>query len=221
MAILAIDTSGDGCGTALADENGQILATLVTPMRRGHAEALLPQIHATLAEAGLTLAGLQAIAVARGPGSFTGLRVGLATAQGLALGLGIPAIGIDGFSALRAGLTVPAGHTLVLALDSRRDDPFVQIEAADGHLLLAAQPLLPTDVSHYLPVGPVLLAGTAPASLHTALAGHPVSERPGGPDISVLARFAAHLWRLGAPWPPATPLYLRAPDVTVAPTSPR
>jgi tRNA threonylcarbamoyladenosine biosynthesis protein TsaB len=219
MAILAIDTSGDGCGTALVSSDGALLAQQVAPMRRGHAEALMPQIETLLAQAGRRMGDLKAIGVVRGPGSFTGLRVGLAAAQGLALGLGIPAIGVDGFAAVRAGLPALDGQTLVLALESRREDPFVQIELASGAVLLPAQPLLPAALQAHLPDGPIVLAGTAVELLHAHLDGRVVRVCAGGVDILAVARLAAQLWQTGTPWPAATPLYLRAPDVTLA--SPR
>ncbi len=72
-------------------------------MQRGHAEALFPMIEALLADAGASYGDLTRIAICTGPGSFTGLRVGVAAARGLALGLGIPAIGVTRFQALAEG----------------------------------------------------------------------------------------------------------------------
>ena len=72
-------------------------------MERGHAEALMPMLDAVLAEAGAGYRDLTRIAVCTGPGSFTGIRIGIAAARGLALGLGVPAIGITRLEALAAG----------------------------------------------------------------------------------------------------------------------
>lgn len=95
--ILAIDTSAGQCAIALL---GDRVWQRAEPMQRGHAEALFPMIDDLLAEANAAYADLTRIAVCTGPGSFTGIRVGVAAARGLSLGLGIPAIGITRFEAL-------------------------------------------------------------------------------------------------------------------------
>lgn len=98
--ILAIDTSAGQCAVALS---GERTWTRAEPMTRGHAEALFPLIDRILAEAGVSYADLTRIAVCTGPGSFTGLRVGIAAARGLALGCDIPVIGVSRFAALAEG----------------------------------------------------------------------------------------------------------------------
>ncbi|MEM9761171.1 MAG: tRNA (adenosine(37)-N6)-threonylcarbamoyltransferase complex dimerization subunit type 1 TsaB, partial [Pseudomonadota bacterium] len=102
--ILAIDTSANRCAVALVAE-GQALSTRAERMDRGHAERLFPMVREVLAEAGADVSTVERLAVCTGPGSFTGLRVGVAAARGLALGRGIPAIGITRFQALAAMLT--------------------------------------------------------------------------------------------------------------------
>ena len=96
--ILGIDTSAGQCAIALVD--GARTWTRAEEMTRGHAERLFPMIEDLLAEAGAGAADLSRVAVCTGPGSFTGLRVGVAAARGLALGCGIPAIGVTRFEAL-------------------------------------------------------------------------------------------------------------------------
>lgn len=102
--ILGIDTSGAQCAVALviAAADGERVVSRAEPMQRGHAEALMPMIEAVLAEAGAGFPDLLRIAVCTGPGSFTGIRVGVAAARGLALGLGVPAIGVGRLEALAA-----------------------------------------------------------------------------------------------------------------------
>ncbi|MEM1297764.1 MAG: tRNA (adenosine(37)-N6)-threonylcarbamoyltransferase complex dimerization subunit type 1 TsaB [Pseudomonadota bacterium] len=95
--ILGIDTSAGQCAVALV---GDWVWARSEAMQRGHAEALFPMIEAVLAEAGVGYADLTRVGVCTGPGSFTGIRVGVAAARGLALGCGIPAIGITRFEAL-------------------------------------------------------------------------------------------------------------------------
>lgn len=112
-ATLGFDTSGGWVRTALV-RDGRLLAARDLPMARGQGEALLPALEDTLAEAGLDWADLAAIGVGIGPGNFTGIRLSTAAARGLALGLAIPAIGIDRFEAL--ALDGPALPVAVPAL---------------------------------------------------------------------------------------------------------
>ena len=103
MLTLGIDTSADCCAVALHGDG--VVASASERMQRGHAERLMPMIDRLLDEAGVGYADLTRIAVCTGPGSFTGLRVGIAAARGLALGLGIPTVGVDRFAVAASGAT--------------------------------------------------------------------------------------------------------------------
>ena len=92
--LLAIDTSGDTASLALFD-GGQPLAELTWQCHRNHSTELLPRLNQLLEQNGLETGSITAIAVALGPGSYNGLRVGLATAKGLALSLGVPLVGLS------------------------------------------------------------------------------------------------------------------------------
>ncbi|MEM9059591.1 MAG: tRNA (adenosine(37)-N6)-threonylcarbamoyltransferase complex dimerization subunit type 1 TsaB [Pseudomonadota bacterium] len=142
--ILAIDTSADRCAVALLGDSGNYQRA--EPMQRGHAEALFPMIDAVLRDAGVGLERISKIAVCTGPGSFTGLRVGIAAARGLSLGLKVPAVGITSFAALAAGHSLPA----TVRLPGRRGqiycqsfqpgptadgDPWIEDGAADDHIV--------------------------------------------------------------------------------------
>jgi tRNA threonylcarbamoyl adenosine modification protein YeaZ len=118
--ILAFDTSAARCAAALVS-GGRVLAARDEATDRGHVERLLPMIEALLAEAGAGWGDLDGIAVCTGPGNFTGLRVAVATARGLALALGVPAVGVTAFEALAA----PDGPAAV-AIEDRRGTVFVQ-----------------------------------------------------------------------------------------------
>ncbi|MBZ0141385.1 MAG: tRNA (adenosine(37)-N6)-threonylcarbamoyltransferase complex dimerization subunit type 1 TsaB, partial [Pseudorhodoplanes sp.] len=86
MRVLAIDTALEACAAALLDtKRGALLASVSLPMTRGHAEALMPVIETVMRDSGLAFSDLDRIAVTTGPGSFTGLRVGIAAARGIAL----------------------------------------------------------------------------------------------------------------------------------------
>src|SRR3954463_520285 len=95
MLILAIDTALDACAAGVLDtEAGRMIAQESQSMKRGHAEALMPLIARVIEASGLGFANLDRIAVTTGPGSFTGVRVGLSAARGIALAAGKPAVGI-------------------------------------------------------------------------------------------------------------------------------
>src|SRR5438270_7293238 len=130
--LLAIETAGSACSAAVM-RDGMTLASERRTMRHGHAEALLPMIERVVTAAGLRPSQLATIAVATGPGGFTGIRVGLAAAQGIALAAGARLVGVSSFAAVAAGLT-PSGddgrQRLLVALDSRRADLYVQLFAA-------------------------------------------------------------------------------------------
>ncbi len=125
--ILAFDTSAAYCAAALLSGD-QIIADVLVPMQKGQSEALLPIIEQVLAAAGKTWRDLTALAVGTGPGNFTGIRIAVATARGLALGLNIPAIGVTRLEALAYGQPRP----VTIIEDARRNEVYVQTFTADG-----------------------------------------------------------------------------------------
>ena len=115
MLILSIDTSESYCSCALVDtDGGETLACLEEPIGRGHAEHLMPQIRQCMADSRVSMSDLHRIVVAKGPGTFTGLRIGLSVARGFALGLSVPAIGVSSLQAQAASYpSAPIVHTLI------------------------------------------------------------------------------------------------------------
>lgn len=219
--ILAFDSSGGACSVAVAEAR-RVLAERQETMERGQAERLAPLIESTLRSAGRSLAELDAVAVTTGPGSFTGLRIGIAMAKGIAQALGLPLIGVASFDAVaRAARPGLAGPALCILLESRRAEVYLQLFAATGEprsepLALAPEELAPW-LSARLSGAPVRLAGDAAARLADGLAGAGVAATlsgVGGPSARFVAEIAADRLAAGCLAAPVEPLYLRPPDVT-------
>jgi tRNA threonylcarbamoyladenosine biosynthesis protein TsaB len=222
--ILALDAAGAACSVAVWAEDG-IRAQAAVAMARGQSERLIPMIEEVMAEADLDYGEIDAIAVTRGPGGFTGVRIGLAAAQGLAIALARPLVGVSNFEALAASVRgVPAGSRLVAAIDSKRAEVYVQVFRRSGTGAAVAEKgpgaaVLEGDLASLLPSGPLLLVGDGAPRAATALraAGREVSLAPApGPCIAALAaRLAAARPLPGAVPDPPRPIYLRGPDVTL------
>jgi tRNA threonylcarbamoyladenosine biosynthesis protein TsaB len=119
--ILGFDTSAAHCAAALLSGD-RVIVSRVEPMEKGQAERLMPMLEEVLAEGGVGWRDLDALAVCTGPGNFTGVRIAVAAARGLALGLGVPAVGVTVFEARAAGLPLP----LTVIEDARRGEVYVQ-----------------------------------------------------------------------------------------------
>jgi len=132
--ILAFDTSAAHCAAALL-RGGEILISRCEPMRRGQAERLMPLLEEVLSEADCNWQDLNAIGVGIGPGNFTGIRISVSAARGLALGLEVPAVGVSGFDAL-AHMAPPAQ---IPAIPGPRDQVYVQLDGSDPSLLEQAE----------------------------------------------------------------------------------
>jgi tRNA threonylcarbamoyl adenosine modification protein YeaZ len=207
MRLLAIDTAWEASSVAVIDGERQVVRSEI--IGRGHAEILMQQIEAAMAEAGLGFADLDRIAVTTGPGSFTGLRIGIAAARGIALVTGKPAVGI-GVLAVHAAEA--AGTVPVLAvLAAGRGEVYGQRFAADGAALDEPRAASPEVFAASLERG-VVLAGSG---VDLVIAALPMDERPrvahrrSAPDVATLARRAA---RAPAGALPPRPLYIRPPD---------
>lgn len=123
MRVLALDTATAGCSVAACDGEA-VLAQRCEAMRTGQAERIVPMLADVTAEAGWSFADPQLVAVTLGPGSFTGIRAGLAAARALALAAGLPAIGVSTLEAMAA--TVPAGRGVVCVVAGRQGSVFAQ-----------------------------------------------------------------------------------------------
>jgi tRNA threonylcarbamoyladenosine biosynthesis protein TsaB len=183
VRILAFDTSASACSVGLwqgePGTGGGLVAVRHEARRHGHAEVLMPMISAVLAEAGHRLAMLDRIAVTVGPGAFTGLRIGLAAARGLALAGGLPLVGLTSLAVLAAGLPAAVPGLRLIAIDSRREELFVQLFAGDARVMSAPAMVRPEAVPALLPVdGAIIVAGDGAA---VGWGGAPPPGLPAGP----------------------------------------
>lgn len=209
MRILAFDTTMNACAVALWTD-GDVVAQRVEAMTHGQAEALLPAIESTLAAAGVTYADLDRIAVTTGPGSFTGVRVGLATARGLGLAAGLPVIGIGTAEVLAAHVRRTEGPAdVTIVIDARRADVYTQRFDTQGLPLTDAACVLPAAVTAD---GNALLAGDAVARVAAQWPSPPRTLELSYADPVDLAALAA---ARPAEGPPPAPLYVRPPDAAV------
>jgi tRNA threonylcarbamoyladenosine biosynthesis protein TsaB len=196
MLVLALDTAGPDCAAALAreDEGGfRVLARRSERLGRGHAERLLPMVGEILRESRLTYADLQRIAVTTGPGSFTGVRVGLAAARALALALDIPAVGVGSLDALmRGALPGRADGSVAALLDARRGEVYAMArDIASRAVLLEPIAASPETIAARLGAmrKPLVLTG-AGAPLVLAALGEATAEIAGTSDVADIAEVA-------------------------------
>ncbi len=204
---MALDTTAGACSVALW-RDGEVVAHRCEPMARGHAEALVPMMQAVLAETGWTVASLDAVGVTVGPGAFTGLRIGLSAARGVALAASIPAVGVGSLEALAhgTGAAERVGRVVAAVLDTKRGDLYAQLFESD--LTPITRPSVATAEAvrarladrDVLSVGDGAVPGAVPASA------------PPWPDAEAVAALAARrLAEDPTPGPPR-PLYLREPE---------
>ncbi|MFI7127671.1 tRNA (adenosine(37)-N6)-threonylcarbamoyltransferase complex dimerization subunit type 1 TsaB [Nonomuraea sp. NPDC050153] len=205
MLVLAFDTATPAVTAALHDGE-RVLAEHTTIDARRHGELLVPTIERVLHEAGAALRDVTAIVAGSGPGPYTGLRVGLMTAQGLATTLGVPAYGVCTLDAVAygSGLAEP----FLAATDARRKEVF-WARYADMRTRIDG-PFVdrPADV----PVAGLPVVG-AGAGLYPEILGE--SDAPPYPYAGALAALAAERLAQGTPLDPPRPIYLRRPDAVV------
>lgn len=181
--------------------DNQVLALQAEAMQRGQDARLMPLVLETMATAGVDFPTLDRIAATTGPGSFTGIRIGLAAARGIGLAAGKPVIGIDRFRIYRTF----AAASLMIILESRRAELFVQIDRD------APQMWTKNQIADYLTAHPDThltgdCAALFPNSFHTSLSC---------PEVQLCAALATQVDATDPAFIPR-PYYLRAPDVTLA-----
>jgi tRNA threonylcarbamoyl adenosine modification protein YeaZ len=214
MRVLAIDTALEACSAAVLDTEHGKVASESLPMVRGHAEALIPLIGRVMQQADMPFDALDRIAVTTGPGSFTGLRVGIAAARGIALAAGKPAFGLTTLAAYAAPYLAEDDKTgVVVAIDARHQHVYLQVFGPGGHVVAAPRIASIADAVQAAANGPFRIVGTGADMLANAWAPHQplplLVDNRRAPDIVWVGRLAvAATETAGGP----KPLYLRAPD---------
>jgi tRNA threonylcarbamoyladenosine biosynthesis protein TsaB len=207
MMLLAIDTAGVDCSAAVYDASQEkILSSVTERIGKGHAERLMAIIDDVLETAGVALSDITRIAVTIGPGSFTGIRVGVAAARGFALSLSADAVGVTTLSVMaRAYMAQDATRPVIAAMDAKRNEIYAQVFGADGAALTEAAAISLEDLRHLAQIHGAAVTGTALA----LLAGEIAASEPDRFDIAMVARIGAEAQPDAAR---PKPLYLRGPD---------
>lgn len=215
MLVLAIDTALDTCAAAVLDTDTKaVIAQETLPMKRGHAEALMPLIARVMDLSRIAYLDLDRIAVTTGPGSFTGLRVGISAARGIALAANKPVVGLTTLSAYVAPLVAERSTLpIIAAIDARHDHVYFQVVAGNGAMLIRPAVVPIEETFRAARFGAVRIVGNAariladrwPAQMESPSL---VDPQP-GPDIAWVAWVGAATDPAAAP---AKPFYLRPPD---------
>jgi tRNA threonylcarbamoyl adenosine modification protein YeaZ len=215
MRVLAIDTALAACSAAVLDTSHvAVVASETLPMIRGHAEAVMPLIARVMDQAGVEFASLDRIAVTTGPGSFTGLRVGISAARGIALAAGKPAVGLSTLAGFAAPhIAADDDTTVVAAIDARHEHVYLQVFGAGGKTVVPPRIAPLREAVRAATASPARIVGSGAQLIAAAW---PKSEPPpmlveqlGAPDIGWIARLGA---AAAEGHGPPKPLYLRAPD---------
>jgi tRNA threonylcarbamoyl adenosine modification protein YeaZ len=214
LRVLAIDTALGACSVCVWQGGPEPLAQETLLMDRGHAEALLPMIDRVVSRVEGGFASLDRVAVTIGPGSYTGLRIGIAAARAIGLAAGIPVVGVATLSAFLAPLMAgKANGVLAAAVDAKHGQIYAQVVAAGGRTIIPPSLMPVRDVVRLLGSGPVNVSGSGSPMLAAEAWSHGiethVTEASLAPEIAWVAR-------LGALADPSQalpkPLYLRGPD---------
>ena len=214
MRVLGIDTALAACSAAVLDTSAGITATQTLDMGRGHAEALMPLVARVMDQAGIEFAEIDRVAVTTGPGSFTGLRVGISAARGIALAAGKPAVGLSTLAGFAAPLIAEDDNSnVVAAIDARHEHVYIQVFGPGGRTLVSPRIASLRDAvraaisgaARIIGSGAGLLAAAWPRGVEPPL----LVDKRSAPDIAWIARLGA---AAAEGHGPPRPLYLRAPD---------
>lgn len=197
MLILALDSAGSSC-SACVWRDGTVLAETSEPMERGQDQRLMPLLLELMQKANVTFPDLDRIAITRGPGSFTGLRIGLAAARGIGLAANKPVIGIDRFSIFYEQFKQP-GKDLLVVINSKRAELYCRFYPVNGP---ATEPNMMTEdeIANFL--------NDTPNAIRAG-------DNQPSPNESITCALLASRAPINDPATLPRPLYIRLPDVTV------
>jgi tRNA threonylcarbamoyladenosine biosynthesis protein TsaB len=212
MRVLAIDTALEACSCAVLDtaRREPMIARRSETMVRGHAEALVPLISDMMKDAGIAFASLDRFAVTTGPGSFTGLRVGISAARGFALAAQKPVVGLSTLAALAAPYIAEDDSVpVIVAIDARHNHVYLQAFAPGGRTAISPRIAPLQDAIRAADQAPARIVGSAAKAVAAGMTQQPilVDERRSA-EIAWVARLGAAADESAAP----RPLYLRAAD---------
>jgi tRNA threonylcarbamoyladenosine biosynthesis protein TsaB len=215
MRLLAIDTALAACSAAVLDTaKGDVIASETLPMTRGHAEAIIPLIARVMDQADIEFTDLDRIAVTVGPGSFTGLRVGISAARGISLAASRPAFGITTLAVFAAPyLATDDAVPVAAVIDARHEHVYLQVFGRGGRTLVAPRIASIPEAVRSASVAPTRIVGSAAKLLAAAWSANEPApklvEELAAPDIIWVARLGVTaIEGQGSP----KPLYLRTPD---------
>lgn len=208
MLILALDTTMAACSVAVVDtQSTDPLASEWQAMERGHAEAIAPMVARVMDAAGATFSAVGMIAVTAGPGTFTGVRIGLAMARGLGMALAKPVAGVDTLSAIAAN--APGGAPLLVVAEARNAEVYTALFDKDRRNDPAPAIVACNNAARHCPPGTWVIGTAADAVI--AASGRSDLRRGTWGDVPVAALFAPATFAI-MPAALPSPIYLRDPD---------
>lgn len=213
MKVLAFDTTTDACSAALWVDD-RIAAKRFEKLARGHVERLVPMVMEVMDDAATGFSDLDLVAVTRGPGTFTGVRIGLAAARGFAIATGLPVAGFSTLEVLANGVANAdrKGRGVIAAMDARRGQIYYQV--FDEDLAAMTEPAIAERADLTVPAGVWVVTGSG-SDAYAGMTGVVLCDGAKLPDASDLAALAARRFAADGTSLPSqapTPLYLRAPD---------
>lgn len=227
MIILALDAALSSCSAAVL-RDGEPVREIFEDRLRGHAERLVPMCQRACAAAAVSFDQITHIAVTRGPGTFTGVRIGLAAAKGLALALDVPLLGVTTLEVVARNAQTQMGRDpgrVAIVHDARRAEVYMQLFdlASDGPAALTPPAAVPLDQVEKIlrDAGVSALVGSGARLVADLLSPEVAAdmtfpEVPDQPNAATVSRLARERIMAGEIEPAVTPLYLRAPDAIAA-----
>lgn len=210
MKCLAVNTSTSELSVAVVDGE-RVLYTHTSAERRDQGNTLMSRIVESLQRSGLTYADLDLLAVVTGPGSFTGIRLGIAAMRGLALAAGKPLVGISSFEMFAAPVE---GAMNIVAVESWRSELYFAVLDSEANNIMEPVNVTPEDFMPLVPEGRYVISGDARGKMRAVFpSAQEVQNNPGAVEVAALA--IAKYRATGVATPPV-PYYLRPADVSVS-----